>query len=308
MNVLTKLCLAICAICLELGASQPSQAQVLIMSIPELAGLDDAARRFCQPSSDRSRDTPVSDEQLQHLREIAAQSNSPILRGIRPQYLEVLHEALRIGPNAASFSHRTLRTLVIIEAIQRQLVCVGEECRMNDDLEQLRGRRTLAELSDIWYSVRDTDMQRALVCMNYSRTLKDYTIGPAMASREDRQNRTQEGCAQRIFKNKETLLFSKGGKEISDSGLPLLDRIADDLRGCSTRTIVVAGHTDSDGSSKFNQKLSLSRASVVAEALQRRGIERDRMKIAAYGERQPVTSNRSAKSKAKNRRVEVIQQ
>ena len=72
------------------------------------------------------------------------------------------------------------------------------------------------------------------------------------------------------------------------------------------RTLVnVYGHTDSDGSSGYNQQLSQNRAVSVARYLSGQGVDRRRFYVVGYGEEQPIASNASAAGKAENRRVEI---
>jgi outer membrane protein OmpA-like peptidoglycan-associated protein len=70
----------------------------------------------------------------------------------------------------------------------------------------------------------------------------------------------------------------------------------------------VEGHTDSDGSDVFNQKLSQARADVVKNALVERGIKASNITSIGYGESKPEASNKTAAGKAKNRRTEVVLQ
>jgi len=68
---------------------------------------------------------------------------------------------------------------------------------------------------------------------------------------------------------------------------------------------VVAGHTDSDGSSEYNQTLSIQRADSVSNYLQGQGINPIRLEPTGFGESQPIASNNTAEGKQLNRRVEI---
>jgi len=74
----------------------------------------------------------------------------------------------------------------------------------------------------------------------------------------------------------------------------------------SSAKIVVAGHTDSDGSSRHNIGLSYERAQAVKNFLISQGVRENHLTIRAFGEDQPVASNSSNFGKAQNRRVEFI--
>lgn len=66
----------------------------------------------------------------------------------------------------------------------------------------------------------------------------------------------------------------------------------------------IEGHTDADGSDKYNKKLSQQRADAVRDFLVKAGIAEDRLIAVGYGEERPVATNDNAEGKEKNRRVE----
>jgi outer membrane protein OmpA-like peptidoglycan-associated protein len=68
----------------------------------------------------------------------------------------------------------------------------------------------------------------------------------------------------------------------------------------------VEGHTDSDGDTDFNQKLSEDRAQTVVNTLQQLGVSPDRLTSKGWGETKPITGNDSPEGKATNRRVEFV--
>ena len=77
------------------------------------------------------------------------------------------------------------------------------------------------------------------------------------------------------------------------------------LKNYANSEFLIEGHTDSDGSDAFNQKLSEARAAVVKDALLDRGISSSRLKSVGYGETMPIATNKTAAGKALNRRTEV---
>ncbi|MDR1834727.1 MAG: OmpA family protein [Fusobacteriaceae bacterium] len=85
----------------------------------------------------------------------------------------------------------------------------------------------------------------------------------------------------------------------------VLDDIADVLIQYPESRIIVAGHTDSDGSADYNQDLSEKRANSVKNYLRQQGVQSRRITAVGYGESEPVSSNSTARGKARNRRVEI---
>lgn len=76
-------------------------------------------------------------------------------------------------------------------------------------------------------------------------------------------------------------------------------------------SINVEGHTDSRGSDKYNEKLSLLRARTVAEALISSGVNIDRITIRGFSNKHPLVSDETQEGgdnpegRAQNRRVEI---
>ena len=68
----------------------------------------------------------------------------------------------------------------------------------------------------------------------------------------------------------------------------------------------VEGHTDSDGETAANQKLSEARSKSVLEAMVKLGISADRLTSKGHGESKPMAGNDTAEGKAQNRRVEFV--
>ncbi|MBS9768102.1 MAG: OmpA family protein [Flavobacteriaceae bacterium] len=77
------------------------------------------------------------------------------------------------------------------------------------------------------------------------------------------------------------------------------------LQQNSSLKIEIAGHTDNQGSTAYNQQLSEARAKAVQDWLISHGIATERLKAKGYGELQPIANNDTAKERAKNRRTEL---
>ena len=67
--------------------------------------------------------------------------------------------------------------------------------------------------------------------------------------------------------------------------------------------VEVAGYTDNRGDAAYNRALSERRARSVRNELEALGVPRGRMRVAGYGEDDPVASNDTAEGRATNRRV-----
>ncbi len=83
-----------------------------------------------------------------------------------------------------------------------------------------------------------------------------------------------------------------------------VSKLATFMNQYADTVVSVEGHTDSQGSDAYNQKLSQSRADAVKAALiTKYGIGADRVKAIGYGEAKPVADNATAAGREQNRRV-----
>ena len=85
-----------------------------------------------------------------------------------------------------------------------------------------------------------------------------------------------------------------------------LDQVADALLETKERTLVVEGHTDSQGSVAHNNDLSQRRATSVRDYLSGRGYPPAQTTAIGYGSQRPVANNKTAEGRANNRRVEIV--
>jgi outer membrane protein OmpA-like peptidoglycan-associated protein len=83
-----------------------------------------------------------------------------------------------------------------------------------------------------------------------------------------------------------------------------LDKVVRFMNEYEIDLIEISGHTDSEGSESYNQKLSEGRAKSVVNYLISKDIEATRMKAVGYGESKPIDTNFNDAGQARNRRVE----
>jgi outer membrane protein OmpA-like peptidoglycan-associated protein len=101
------------------------------------------------------------------------------------------------------------------------------------------------------------------------------------------------------------ITFATNSADINASFYSVLDSVALVLEEYDKTLVVVAGHTDSDGASAFNENLSQRRAQSVSGYLVSQSILPVRLETIGFGERQPIAGNDSAAGKQLNRRVEI---
>ena len=105
---------------------------------------------------------------------------------------------------------------------------------------------------------------------------------------------------------KQTIYFDTRKATIKKVSFPLLDEVAQALLDRPTMEVSIEGHTDSQGTDKFNLKLSRDRAASVKKYLIKKGVDAARMVTQGFGESVPIADNRTAAGRAENRRVEFL--
>lgn len=115
-----------------------------------------------------------------------------------------------------------------------------------------------------------------------------------------------EDAIKKLNAYAKTILFNSGKSSFQQQTFPVLESITGILKEYPHAKFSIEGHTDSDGSDALNQKLSEERAAAVKNYLIEKGIDASRLESKGFGESKPIDTNKTAKGKANNRRVEVL--
>ncbi len=103
-----------------------------------------------------------------------------------------------------------------------------------------------------------------------------------------------------------TIYYRSGGASLNDNEIALLDRIVKYIEvDPSIRMVLLKGYSDSAGTRRNNYLLSIKRLRAIEDWLKARGIDEKKIDSTAFGERNPIASNSTAKGRAKNRRVTI---
>jgi outer membrane protein OmpA-like peptidoglycan-associated protein len=103
---------------------------------------------------------------------------------------------------------------------------------------------------------------------------------------------------------KQKVYFQTAKWRILPRSFKLLSDVAQVLKDFPTMHVSIEGHTDSQGGDSYNQRLSEQRANSVREHLVENGVSADRLQSIGFGESKPIASNRTARGREANRRVE----
>lgn len=177
-----------------------------------------------------------------------------------------------------------------------------------DDLNRLdRGRFAMKDLSSVITGMTSsTDIRDEI--NSRAGSLSSYD-GTATITIPDVGNQALESCQQKLddVKVGKKINFAYNKADIRGAqSFDLLNALAAVAKECAAFRINVEGHTDSDGSEDYNQRLSEARANTVVAYLTQNGIARARMQAIGLGEAKPIGDNSTSEGKALNRRIEFV--
>ncbi len=131
---------------------------------------------------------------------------------------------------------------------------------------------------------------------------------------------TREACAEKILNSLsnppdlERLLkalrllrinFAKDSAAVPERNKRILTIASQHIKNLPSQVVIeIGGHTDSDGSDEYNQKLSERRAKAVKDFFLSLGIKESRLTSRGYGEKEKVADNDTEDGKARNRRID----
>lgn len=105
------------------------------------------------------------------------------------------------------------------------------------------------------------------------------------------------------------IYFDTGKADVKPESEPAIKEIAKLLQQNPKLNLYVVGHTDNVGTLTSNMELSQRRAEAVVKMLiSKYGIDTKRLNPAGVGPLSPVASNKAEEGRAKNRRVELVEQ
>ena len=102
------------------------------------------------------------------------------------------------------------------------------------------------------------------------------------------------------------LFFDWGKDELRRDDQATLDKVAEAWRARPAARLTLTGHTDRSGSAAVNRRKGLERARMVRAELEKRGVPRNAICVASFGEERPLVATEDGVREVQNRRVEIL--
>jgi outer membrane protein OmpA-like peptidoglycan-associated protein len=139
-----------------------------------------------------------------------------------------------------------------------------------------------------------------------------YMIDPAEANADRRVIKHIELSVGEIKKHEvghvirlDNVIFPVGRSKISEESFSELNIVVDMMKENKSMVIQLEGHTDYQGNSKENLKLSKDRVESVKNYITSKGIPKNRIKTKAFGGTMPLSRDNTPEGHRLNRRVEL---
>lgn len=117
---------------------------------------------------------------------------------------------------------------------------------------------------------------------------------------------SQESNASATAPQHFSVFFASASAELDATAQTQLQELIDQLQSMGDYRLELAAHTDSRGTSRYNDRLAQDRAAAVTSFLQQQDITTDGMRTLALGEQQAGDDRNSEALQRDNRRVDVI--
>ncbi len=168
-----------------------------------------------------------------------------------------------------------------------------------------KGYDNMEESFDVGAFLKKGSFQKDLFLEPATQPKPQYEVQPKVEVKEEIKESVgvpvnPEKSAFKLDK----VYFDLGESNVLPASFEQLDNLATYLKENPSLKIQIEGHTDNQGDSKANKKLSLERAYNVREYLVGKGIAGNRIKFVGLGDTQPVSANDNEENRKLNRRVE----
>lgn len=251
-------------------------------------------------------------KELIEARDAYKQASTGLAQSENPAQLHTAERSLAMAEHQFDEDGDSMRTRDLAYIATRKAQLAEVQARLSQNEKKLAAMEA-----------NMTEQQRAeLARLRGAYANQQQQLAQEQQARQDAERRAEAAAADlaRIATVKQEsrgmvitlsgeVLFASGKSELLPSAQTKLTEVATALtQGNPDATIVVEGHTDSQGSKAFNLELSQRRAQAVRDFLASHGVAPDRIRAEGLGFTRPVADNKTAEGRANNRRVEIVVQ
>lgn len=143
----------------------------------------------------------------------------------------------------------------------------------------------------------------SIVVLTACMSLGNLSYKQAKALKKEGFNLTEEGWTLNF---PEDLLFDFNKAEVKENQKLALLHLSQQLQRYNLVTVRMIGHSDNIGNPQYNQELSVSRATHIAQVFKESGFKEKNIEVIGRGSSQPLVENNSPENRSINRRVTLV--
>jgi OmpA-OmpF porin, OOP family len=220
--------------------------------------------------------------------------------------LKITHDS-KLGKKVSSED-----TALQIESEQNSVVL--KQAELSDKQGQLNNKQSqlddkVDELAKSRHQINKVESSNAVLALENSSLESQKAFNQSF----DDARREFTPDEAEVYKQGNKLMIRLKGLEfpvsqavLKSSNFPLLAKVQKVIRTFERSSVVVEGHTDSNGGKALNQKLSSERAEAVKDYLSTNNSDQlTNITSVGYGYQKPLATNKTAAGRAQNRRVDI---
>lgn len=213
------------------------------------------------------------------------------------------HETNAVEARSAEATAKADHLLKITRAAKAGKNISPEQNALNLEREQNKALDSEQQLSTANEEARDTAIETSDLKSDAAFNRSFEAARREFATSEAEVYRQGNTLVARL----KSLEFPANQAVIQASNFAVLAKVGKVIKGFNNPSVTVVGHTDSIGGKDANTKLSKQRAQAVSDYLvSTDAVVKERINVAGYGFERPLASNKTAKGRAQNRRVDII--
>lgn len=244
-------------------------------------------------------------------------TSNTLVKELVPAELHEAKMALDLAEKAFEDKPRHYRTADLAYVAERK----AETAVAKATIAQAQGdtKKAATDLNIAQAQVME-DTKASLDASRDSLALSQQSLGAEKQARLDADKRTQAALAALALgavKEEErglvvtlsgSVLFRSDESTLLPEAQTRLDQVGAALMETKGRSLVIEGHTDSQGANSYNKDLSQRRAEAVKAYLVSKGYDSGTIKAEGIGEERPLADNTTNEGRSNNRRVEIVVQ
>jgi outer membrane protein OmpA-like peptidoglycan-associated protein len=260
-------------------------AATIALATPALA-IDDADR--------------VVIEQYQN--KIAAAKGDPAVARYSASLLNQANDALaRLRGNLDDDDATSTRSnMNEIDSLVRAAKLRAQTAQAKETLELRQAQATQSRVESATARAEAAE-QQARAAQQQAQAAQQQAAALQNQLRDYQLRQTQLGATLVL----QDVIFETGRATLRPGAEQRLRPLVAYLQSSPNVRVRIEGHTDSRGTTAYNQNLSQTRADAVKAAIASAGIDAGRIDALGFGESRPVATNRTTAGQQANRRVEI---